>query len=149
MQVYFGFTVAGDRLSVSTARFVVRLLENLGHNVLTRHLVDDNAWESDRASSPLEVFRRDMRWLQQRDVFIAEVSGSSFGLGFEAGFLLGATQKSVILPFRHDLRDKISLLITGNVHADCEFLPYPSEAELNSFLRIRIGCSGPESCPAH
>jgi hypothetical protein len=38
-----------------------------------------------------------MAWLQQCDLFIAEVSGSSFGLGFETGYLLGATNKRVIL----------------------------------------------------
>jgi hypothetical protein len=30
-----------------------------------------------------------MAWLQQCDLFIAEVSGSSFGLGFETRYLLG------------------------------------------------------------
>jgi hypothetical protein len=39
MKIYFGFTVAGDRSAVDTARKVVRLLEERGHEVLTRHLV--------------------------------------------------------------------------------------------------------------
>jgi hypothetical protein len=30
-----------------------------------------------------------MKWLEQCDFLLAEVSGSSFGLGFEAGYLLG------------------------------------------------------------
>jgi hypothetical protein len=62
MKIYFGFTVAGDRSTIDTARKVVQLLEGLGHEVLTRHLVDDNAWEADRSISPQEVFRRDMVW---------------------------------------------------------------------------------------
>jgi hypothetical protein len=39
MKVYFGFTVAGDRSSVEVARRLVELLESMGHEVLTRHLV--------------------------------------------------------------------------------------------------------------
>jgi nucleoside 2-deoxyribosyltransferase len=97
MKIYFGFTVAGDRSGIDTARKVVHLLEEIGHEVLTRHLVGDNAWEADRSISPQDVYRRDMAWLQQCDLFIAEVSGSSFGLGFETGYLLGATNKRVIL----------------------------------------------------
>jgi hypothetical protein len=38
-----------------------------------------------------------MTWLKQCDLFVAEVSGSSFGLGFETGYLVGDTEKKVIL----------------------------------------------------
>jgi hypothetical protein len=33
MKIYFGFTVAGDRSSVETARRLVKYLEELGHDV--------------------------------------------------------------------------------------------------------------------
>jgi hypothetical protein len=33
--------------------------------------------------TPKEVFLRDMKWIEQCDIFIADVSGSSFGLGFD------------------------------------------------------------------
>ena len=65
MKIYFGFTVVGDRSSIDTARNVVHQLEEMGHEVLTRHLVSDNAWEADRSISPQDVYRRDMDWLEQ------------------------------------------------------------------------------------
>jgi nucleoside 2-deoxyribosyltransferase len=134
MKIYFGFTVAGDRSAIDTARQVVRLLEGLGHQVLTRHLVDDDAWEADRRISALEVYRRDMAWLEQCDLFIAEVSGSSFGLGFETGYLLGATNKRVILLYRQEVEKRVSLLITGNSHANCTLVPYPNVEEIEKFI---------------
>jgi nucleoside 2-deoxyribosyltransferase len=103
MKIYFGFTVAGDRSTLDTARKVVESLERMGHEVLTRHLVSDTAWEADRSMSSQDVFRRDMGWLKQCDLFVAEVSGSSFGLGFETGYLLGSTSKKVVLLYRRDL----------------------------------------------
>ena len=143
MKIYFGFTVAGDRSTVDTARVVVRLLEEMGHEVLTRHLVSDTAWDADRQLEPQAIYRRDMAWLQECDIFIAEVSGSSFGLGFETGYLLGATSKKVILFYRHELEKKISLLITGNTHPNCTLVPYASVAEVEEFVRlsatIRVG----------
>ena len=99
MQIYFGFTVAGDRSAVKVAKKIVAILEEMRHEVLTRHLVEDNAWEADRSLTPKEVYLRDMKWLEQCDMFIAEVSGSSFGLGFETGYLLGATTKKLVLFF--------------------------------------------------
>lgn len=102
MKIYFGFTVAGDRSSLDIARGVVELLESKGHEVLTRHLVSDNAWEQDRLITPQQVYERDIKWLEQCDLLIAEVSGSSFGLGFETGYLLGTTAKKAILIYKRD-----------------------------------------------
>jgi nucleoside 2-deoxyribosyltransferase len=139
MKIYFGFTVAGDRSTIDTARKVVRLLEDLGHEVLTRHLVSDNAWEADRSISPRDVFRRDMAWLDQCDLFIAEVSGSSYGLGFETGFLLGSTNKKVVLLYRIELEKRVSLLITGNTHPNCTLVPYTTVEQAEKFIADSLG----------
>src|SRR5206468_3090320 len=93
MRVYLGFTVAGNRSSVQAAKRLLSILQAMGHQVLTSHLVQGDAWGADRRVPPQEIFARDMKWLAECDIFIAEVSGSSFGLGFETGYLLGATQK--------------------------------------------------------
>jgi hypothetical protein len=139
MKIYFGFTVAGDRSSIDTARKVVHQLEEMGHEVLTRHLVSDNAWEADRSVSPQDVYRRDMAWLGQCELFIAEVSGSSFGLGFETGYLLGATSKKVVLLYRRDVEQRVSLLITGNAHPNCTLVPYATVQEIEQFVASNIG----------
>ena len=139
MKIYFGFTVAGDRSSIETARAMVRVLETLGHDVLTKHLVRDDAWEADRLIGPQDVYRRDMKWLQECDCFIAEVSGSSFGLGFETGYLLGATVKRVILFYQREVEKRISLLITGNAHPRCTLVPYSSVEEMKVFIESNFG----------
>src|SRR5580692_11581215 len=134
MKIYFGFTVAGDRSAVTVARKIVDVLVEMHHEVLTRHLVEDNAWEVDRRMTPKEVFLRDMKWLEQCDVFIAEVSGSSFGLGFETGYLLGATSKKVVLLYRWEAQRNVSLLITGNMHANCTLVPYDTVEEVKQLI---------------
>jgi 2'-deoxynucleoside 5'-phosphate N-hydrolase len=139
MKIYFGFTVAGDRSTVGTARGIVQWLEELGHEVLTRHLVSEGARAGDRLLGPQAVYQRDMDWLRQCDLFIAEVSGSSFGLGFEAGYLLGATPTKVILLYNIYSEDKISFLITGNTHPNCTLVPYSSLAEAEAFIRTQVG----------
>jgi len=139
MKIYFGFTVAGDRSSIDTARKVVHQLEEMGHEVLTRHLVSDNAWEADRSISPQDVYRRDMAWLGQCELFVAEVSGSSFGLGFETGYMLGATSKKVVLLYRRDVEQRVSLLITGNTHPNCTLVPYATVQEVEQFVARNIG----------
>jgi nucleoside 2-deoxyribosyltransferase len=141
MKIYFGFTVAGDRSSVTTAKAVVEMLEAMGHVVLTKHLVEDDAWEADRQITPQQVYERDMKWLEECDCFIAEVSGSSFGLGFETGYLLGATNKHVVLFYKREVQQRISLLITGNAHPRCTLLPYADLEEVRTFISSRYAPS--------
>jgi len=93
MKIYLGFTIAGSRSSIEAAKRILTVLQSLGHEVLTSHLVSDDAWRADRSVAPQKIFARDMNWLAECDLFVAEVTGSSFGLGFETGYLLGATTK--------------------------------------------------------
>ena len=139
MKIYFGFTVAGDRSQLPIARRLVELLEAMGHQVLTRHLVEDNAAQMDRAITPQAVYERDMDWLRQCDIFIAEVSGSSFGLGYEAGFVLGSSVKKAVLFYRREAVARISLLITGNTHPNCLLVPYSEPEEIEAQLRSTMG----------
>lgn len=141
MKVYFGFTVAGSRSSVEAAKKIVGILESMGHEVLTSHLLREDAWEVDRRLLPQEVFARDLKWLAQCDIFIAEVSGSSFGLGFEAGYLLGATPKKTLLFYDRTVERKISLLIVGNTHPNCMLVPYAGLDELEELVRSRVQSS--------
>lgn len=138
MKIYFGFTVAGDRSAVMAARKIVDILLEMRHEVLTRHLLRDDAWEADRLITPKEVYLRDMKWLEQCDLFMAEVSGSSFGLGFETGYLLGATTKKVVLFYRRDVETKISLLITGITHPNCRLAPYSDLDEVEVWIRNNL-----------
>ncbi|MFZ0963900.1 MAG: nucleoside 2-deoxyribosyltransferase [Terriglobia bacterium] len=144
MRIYLGVTVAGDRSTVETARNMVACLEELGHKVLTRHLVNDDARAVDRTLGPQAVYQRDMAWLGECDLFIAEASGSSFGVGFEAGYLLGATTTKVILLYNIHARDKISYLITGNSHPNCTLVPYSSPAEVEAFIKAHVGRGEPD-----
>ena len=106
--------------------------------MLTRHLIREDAWQADRSVSPQEVYRRDLNWLQQCDLFVAEVSGSSFGLGFESGYVLGATTKKVSLFYRRDVEKKISLLITGITHPNCKLVPYSDLEEVENWIRSNL-----------
>ena len=138
MKIYLGFTVAGNRSSVEGARKILSVLQSMGHEVLTRHLLAEDAWEADRRLPPQDIFARDMAWLSQCDIFLAEVSGSSFGLGFETGYLLGATTKKTVLFYEFAAQHRISLLIVGNTHPNCVLVPYSRLDELEDLVRTRV-----------
>jgi nucleoside 2-deoxyribosyltransferase len=134
MKIYFAFTVRGDRSKLSQGKEIVRLLQNRGHEVLTTHVFEENAAELDSRLKPEEVFSRDMRWLNEADAILIEASGASFGVGFEAGFALGAMNKKVFLVYDSRLKDKISRMATGLMHRNCIKFEYSSLDELKNFI---------------
>ena len=110
-------------------------LESAGHTILTKHLLDDNVEGAESALTERAVYERDIAWLEACDILIADASGSSFGVGFEVGYVLGRsdrTDQRVILLYRADRRDRISRLIVGNAHARCRVVPYATGAELEA-----------------
>lgn len=133
MQIYLACTVRGDRGAVAGLRSLVASLEDAGHTVLTKHLLDDNVDGAESALTERAVYDRDIAWLEACDVLIADGSGSSFGVGFEVGYVLGRsdrTDQRVVLLYRADRRDQISRLIVGNGHPRCDVVEYENPDDL-------------------
>ena len=149
MQIYLACTVRGDRGAVAALRSLVASLEDAGHTILTKHLLEDNVDRAESAPSERAVYERDITWLDACDVLIADASGSSFGVGFEVGYVLGRsdrTDQRVVLLYRADRRDQISRLIVGNGHPRCETLPYQDGFDLSRLVRAVLA-GGPEGPP--
>ena len=135
MQIYLACTVRGDRSAVAELRSLVASLEGAGHTVLTKHLLEDNVDSAESSLTERAVYERDIAWLEACDILIADASGSSFGVGFEVGYVLGRsdrTNQRVVLLYRADRRDHISRLIAGNAHPRCRVVPYATTAELEA-----------------
>ena len=145
MNIYLACTVRGDRGGLAAVRVLAELLERRGHTVMTRHLLADDVETAEAALSEQDVFERDVRWLDAADLLIAEASGSSFGVGFEVGYVLGrahASGQRVVLLYDAARRDKISRLITGNDAAACTTFGYRSIDELTAFIDQTLGPQG-------
>ena len=133
MQIYLACTVRGDRGAVAALRSLVAALERGGHTILTSHLLDDDVDTVEAGLSETDVYARDVRWLDSCDLLIAEASGSSYGVGFEVGYVLGraeGTNQRVLLLYDSARRDRISRLISGNHHPRCTVLTYEHPADL-------------------
>lgn len=133
MVIYLACTVRGDRGAVEALRALVDRLEAGGHRILTKHLLDDNVETAEARLSEQAVYQRDIGWLEACDLLIADASGSSYGVGFEVGYVLGRAHESrqrVILLYRSARKDHISRLIAGNAHPGCTVIPYDGTAGL-------------------
>jgi len=133
VNIYLACTVRGDRGAVAALRALADDLERSGHTVLTRHLLDDDVDSAEASLSERAVYDRDIAWLTSADVLIADASGSSYGVGFEVGYVLGRSEMSgqrVLLVYSAARRDVISRLITGNAHPHCTTVAYTTPEDL-------------------
>jgi hypothetical protein len=122
-------------------RALVAALEADGHEILTKHLLDDNVESAESRLSERDVYERDIAWLDACELLIADASGSSYGVGFEVGYVLGRadrTGQSVLLLYRADRQPLISRLISGNSHARCTTIAYTDAAELSDLVRSSV-----------
>jgi 2'-deoxynucleoside 5'-phosphate N-hydrolase len=141
MTIYLACTVRGDRGGVLAGRAICERLQRHGHEVLTTHLLADDVETAESRLTAADVYRRDLEWLSGCDVLVAEASGSSYGVGFEVGYVLGRARSSrqrVVLLYDAAKKDKISRLITGNCDPHCETFAYTSLEELAAFIDERF-----------
>ena len=144
MIIYLACTVRGDRSGVLAGRAICARLQHHGHEVLTTHLLADDVESAESTLTERDVFERDLAWLSRCDVLVAEASGSSYGVGFEVGYVLGRAVHSgqkVVLLYNTERRHAVSRLITGNCDEACTTFGYSSIEELTAFIDGTLGAS--------
>jgi len=127
VRVYLACTIRGDRSRLAVARALGSAIEAAGHELMTGRFLDDRAEDEDGRLTPAQVFERDIDWLDACDVIVAEASGSSYGVGFEVGYVLGRaerTGKRAIVLYDERVAGRISRLVSGNTHQHAVTIAY-------------------------
>lgn len=144
LRVYLACTVRGDRGGVIAGRTIRDRLLAAGHEVLTGHLLADDVEATESRLSAADVYRRDLEWLTSCDLLVAEASGSSYGVGFEVGYVLAraaATGQRVVLVYSEARQDAVSRLISGNCDPHCTTYAYASMEALGAFIDRECGAA--------
>ncbi len=142
LRVYLACTVRGDRGGVIAGRTIRDRLLAAGHEVLTGHLLADDVEAAESLLPAEDVYRRDLEWLTGCDVLVAEASGSSYGVGFEVGYVLAraaSTGQRVVLVYSESRQAVVSRLISGNCDRRCTTYAYPSVDALAAFIDRECG----------
>lgn len=82
-----------------------------GHHVLTAHIAKPDVIAAETVADAATVYRRDMEWIDEADVIVAEVSTPSHGVGYEIAYAV-TKNKPVLCLAREGVR--VSKMITGN-----------------------------------
>ena len=135
MNIYFACSITGGREFESAYQGIVAALTADGHEIPTSHLVQSDVIENERELAPQEVYERDVNWIRDCDVLIAEVSVPSHGVGYEIGFALNIG-KPVLCLYQQGY--KVSKMITGNQDPALTVQPYTSLIDAISQSRLYL-----------
>lgn len=133
MKIYFACSITGGREFESIYQSMVRGLIRDGHQVLTAHLAEASAGDQEAALGPREVYLRDVAWIIESDVLIAEVSVPSHGVGYEIGYALGKGKPVLAL---HQWDRKVSKMISGNPDALLQVKTYQAVEQAVQLMKI-------------
>ena len=114
MKIYFAGSIRGGREKIDTFIQVGELLEKYG-TILDKHVLDPNL-SSQGENIPLdEIYKRDMDWIKEADIVVAEVSTPSLGVGYEIAYAESLGKLIICLC---DAKANLSAMIGGNENLD-------------------------------
>jgi nucleoside 2-deoxyribosyltransferase len=114
----------------------VAYLQQDGHQVPTALLASPDVMPLEGVVSPEDVYARDVRWITECDLLLAEVSTPSHGVGYEIGYALSLGKR--VLCLYHKGR-KVSKMILGNHHPQLSVYPYETPEQAIALLTTYLG----------
>ncbi len=113
MKIYFAGSIRGGRSKAEDYAKIVSFLSGFGQ-VLSEHVGRLDLLTSGEESKPDSyIFDRDIRWIEESDVLIAEVSEPSLGVGYEIAYA-EKQGKPVLCLYQENSDKKLSAMLGGN-----------------------------------
>lgn len=137
MKIYFSASIRGGREYQYLYSQIINLLGNYGE-VLTEHIGrEDLSSFGDTHLSEQAIYDRDMSWLNEADLVVAEISTPSLGVGYEIAKV--ENEKPVICLFREDPTKSLSAMLAGNPYIKVK--KYSNFSEVQKIIEAFISTS--------
>lgn len=114
MKIYFSGSIRGGRADADLYNKLIQELKKYG-NVLTEHV---GSSQLETTQTDREIHDRDMQWLKEADIVVAEVTTPSLGVGYEIGRAVEMGTKIVCL-YREVAGKSVSAMIKGCPEVTC------------------------------
>ena len=143
LTIYFAGAISGGRADVAHYRSVVEALTADGHRVLAGAVASEEVTAHGEALDPCAIFTRDLGWLSEADVIVAEVSVPSTGVGYEIAAARYRFGIPVVALYRAGHTKRCSAMVAGD--AGVELIEYEDAEEMLERLRSALAKYRPEA----
>jgi nucleoside 2-deoxyribosyltransferase len=123
VKIYFACSITGGREFEPVYQALIAALLANGHTIPTAHLADSGVFTLEAVVSPRAVYERDIAWISDCDVIVAEVSTPSHGVGYEIAFALSIGKPVLCI---YQTGRPISKMLSGNSHLHIQVNSYQS-----------------------
>ena len=140
LKIYFAGSIRGGRGDKKLYLQIIELLREYGE-ILTEHVGDQNLSSAGEENEENTVIcKRDLDWLDEADVVVAEVSTPSNGVGFEVGRIY--REKPVLCLYRTGSEFRLSPMIGGNTHINITNRTYSKIQDLHQIFKDFFSAKG-------
>jgi nucleoside 2-deoxyribosyltransferase len=112
--IYFSGSISSGRQDVATYRRIVAALEQEGHRVLAGVVTAEEIGDHGERQSPEEICARDLRWIDEAELLVAEVSVPSTGVGYEIAYARYRRDLPVICLYRPAFTKRCTAMVAGD-----------------------------------
>ena len=114
MKIYFSGSIRGGRQDAELYNQLIEEINKYG-DVLTEHV---GSSEISQEPTDQEIHDQDMKWLNEADIIIGEVTAPSHGVGYEIGRAV-EVNKRVFCLYRQQKNKSVSAMINGSPSIEC------------------------------
>ena len=111
-KLYFAGSIRGGRDDAQLYTDLISYIKTKNAIVLTEHIGDNNLLKNEKNLSDKEIYLRDIAWMKESDLIIAECTRPSLGVGYELAFA-EKLQKPVNVLYRNK-ECHLSAMISGD-----------------------------------
>jgi nucleoside 2-deoxyribosyltransferase len=130
MKIYCAGPIKGNSSYHKNYSDIIRIVESFGHTALTENSLQ---FDSTIKLDEKLIYKRDINWIGESDIMIAEVSGPSLGVGFEISYGLFVKNIPVLAIYQSDA-PSVSSMITGCDHPNLTLRKYNGQEELSGII---------------
>lgn len=134
MDIYFGASVRGGRQMEHLYPMIVNQLQDMGHHVISAMFAEQGISDEKGTNPEMtdeEIFERDVRWINEAEAMVAEITNPSIGVGREIQLALDRDIPVVAL-FNTEIGKKATTMVAGD--KTITFINYGSVVDLREGL---------------
>ena len=131
MKIYFSGSILGGCENEAIYLEIAVYLREKDYNVLSLHVARPDLLPKYSAAHPQAILSRDIKWIEDCDAIVAEVSTPSLGVGYEIcyGLQIG---NPILCLYKEGI--KLSQMILGNTHPNIQVHSYSDTEELKTII---------------
>ena len=136
LTIYFAGAISGGRADVAHYRMIIAALEQDGYRMLAGAVAAEHVGDGGEALDSSAIFDRDVNWLAEADVLVAEVSMPSTGVGYEIATARYRFDIPVIALYRPAYTKRCTAMVSGDSGID--LIEYDDAATMLVRLRAAL-----------